>query len=73
MNIIITGTGFSFPNGTGAAARVMAFAKGFVHNGATVHVLSLKPTEIKHADTQQFPVKGVDEGIPFEYNSDIDL
>jgi glycosyltransferase involved in cell wall biosynthesis len=67
MNIIITGTGFSFPNGTGAAARVMAFAKGFVHNGATVHVFSPKPTEINEGETQRLPVKGVYEGISFEY------
>jgi glycosyltransferase involved in cell wall biosynthesis len=67
MNVIITGTCFSFPNGTGAAARVMAFAKGLMHHGATVKVLCLKPTGDQPGNTGHLCVNGVYEGIPFEY------
>ncbi len=67
MNVIITGTGFSFPDGTGAAARVMAFAKGLMHHGVTVHVFCPKPTENQHTGSRKVQVGGVCEGIPFEY------
>lgn len=67
MNIVITGTGFSFPEGTGASARVMALAKGLVHHGATVQVFCPKPTEIRQLDAKQYQVEGNFEGIPFEY------
>lgn len=67
MNIVITGTGFSFPDGTGATTRVMAFAKGLMSHGATVHVFCLKPTESRvHGGTTSL-VTGVYEGIPYEY------
>jgi len=67
MNIIITGTGFSFPDGTGATSRVIAFAKGLMHHGAKVNVLCPKPTESKHTGNRNLQLKGVYEGIPFEY------
>ena len=68
MNIIITGTGFSFPNGTGATARATAIAKGLMHHGATVHVFCPKPTENQHtADSLELQTNGVYDGIPFEY------
>ncbi len=67
MNIIITGTGFSFPDGTGATSRVLAFAKGLIRNGAQVNVLCPKPTENQHTGNRNLQLKGVYEGIPFEY------
>ena len=67
MNIIITGTGFSFPDGTGAAARVMSFAKGLMQHGATVHVFCPKPTENENTGSRNLHLKGVYQGITFEY------
>lgn len=67
LNIIITGTCFSFPNGTGAAVRVMSFAKGLASHGATVHVFCLKPSENKNTGSRNLHLKGVHDGIPFEY------
>jgi glycosyltransferase involved in cell wall biosynthesis len=67
MNLIITGTSFSFPDGTGAAARVTAIAKGLRHHGATVHLFCLKPTETQSTDWREPQVAGVYDGIPFEY------
>jgi glycosyltransferase involved in cell wall biosynthesis len=67
MNIIITGTGFCFPEGTGATVRVRAFAKGLMHHGATVHLFCPKPTENQHAGLEALQVNGVSEGIPFDY------
>ena len=67
MNIIITGTGFSFPDGTGAAARVASFAKGLMHHGAAVHLFLPKPTENEATGERNEDLRGVYEGIPFEY------
>jgi glycosyltransferase involved in cell wall biosynthesis len=67
MNIVITGTGFSFPDGTGATARVMAIAKGLAHHGATVHVFVPKPSQTVASGASDLNLKGVYEGIPFEY------
>jgi len=67
LNVIITGTGFSFPDGTGATARVMSFAKGLMHHGATVHVFLPKPTENETTGERNSHLQGVHEGIPFEY------
>ncbi len=67
MNIIITGTGFGFPSGTGATARVIAFAKGLSHHGSVVHVLLPKPSENKTTGDKNPNLKGIYEGIPFEY------
>ena len=38
LNIIIAGESFSFPIGLGATARVYAYARGFIENGARVKV-----------------------------------
>jgi len=67
MNIVITGTGFSFPDGTGASARVRAFAKGLIHNGAEIHVFLPKPTEIDASSARNLELKGVYDEIYFEY------
>lgn len=67
MNIVIVGTGFSFPDGTGSTARVIAFAKGMMRNGALVNVFCPKPTENKKTGLRNIQLKGVYENIPFEY------
>jgi glycosyltransferase involved in cell wall biosynthesis len=67
LNIIITGTGFSFPDGTGATARVLSFARGLIDHGAAVHVFLPKPTENETSGARNPDLKGVYEGISFEY------
>lgn len=67
MNIIITGTGFAFPDGTGSTSRVIAFAKGILSNGGLVNVFCPKPTENHSTGNRNMQLKGVYEGVPFEY------
>jgi glycosyltransferase involved in cell wall biosynthesis len=67
MNIIITGTGFAFPDGTGSTSRVIAFSKGILKNGGFVNVICPKPTENHETGDRNIQLKGVYEGIPFEY------
>lgn len=67
MNVIITGTGFGFPDGTGSTSRVMAFAKCILNNDGFVNVFCLKPTENHGTDGRNIKLKGVYDGIPFEY------
>lgn len=67
MNIIILGYAFGFPNGTGAAARVLAYATGLQAEGAQVQVLCLKPTEPGAGEVVNPEAAGVFQGIPFAY------
>lgn len=67
MHIVITGTGFGFPDGTGATSRVLALAKGLAENGATVEVFMPKPSENERSGERNANLKGTYEGIRFEY------
>src|SRR5205809_669328 len=67
LNVIITGTAFSFPEGTGSAVRVASLAKGLMQSGASVHVFLPKPTEDLRSGCRNPTLKGIYEGIPFEY------
>jgi len=69
MNIIITGTGFSFPDGTGATSRVVDIARGFLSNGATVNVVCPKPTENTQTGDRNKYLYGEYEGIEYEYTA----
>jgi glycosyltransferase involved in cell wall biosynthesis len=64
--VIIMGEQFGFPNGTGASARVLAFAQGLRSAGVAVKVLCVEPTESGNPPLNS-EVKGVFRGIPFEY------
>lgn len=67
MNIWIIGDAFGFPNGYGATARVLAYAKGLQKNGATVRVICLKAFERSEDGVLNTEPRGVYDGIPFEY------
>jgi glycosyltransferase involved in cell wall biosynthesis len=67
VNILIVGDSFGFPHGTGATARVHAYAKGLQANGATVRVLCFKTSERNPNAALNTQPRGVYDGIPFEY------
>lgn len=67
MNIWIVGDAFGFPNGYGATARVLAYAKGLQANGANVRVICLKAFERPEDGALNTEPRGVYDGIPFEY------
>ena len=67
MNVWVVGDGFSFPNGYGATARVLAYAQGLQANGANVRVICLKAIERSDEGVLNPEPRGVYEGIPFEY------
>jgi glycosyltransferase involved in cell wall biosynthesis len=71
MKVLLIGGGELFPHGTGAAARLRAYASGLRQNDVDVRVLlllSLPPEEWPDtgADT-----RGTWRGVPFEYMSGV--
>ena len=66
LSVVIAGTAFGYPEGSGAAARTRAYAKGLMENGARVHVVSLLPPGRRGAGMNPAP-SGVHEGVSFEY------
>lgn len=69
MRILIIGDGFSFPNGQGATARVLAVAKGLRDAGAEVQVLVTRTTEREEAAALNHHASGEYCGIPYEYTT----
>lgn len=69
LNIIIVGTGLGFPDGAGAAARVMCYARGLVQNGAVVRVFCTKPSENTSSGLRNPHLEGVIDGVYYEYTS----
>jgi len=67
MKVLIVGDAFGFPNGTGATARVHAYARGLMENGVEVKVFCLEPTEPRQGPRANTQAKGNYEGIDFEY------
>lgn len=61
--IFIVGVGLTFPEGAGATARVLAYAKGLVAAGEEVKVVCLKATVRQGEDSW----RGEHAGIAFEY------
>lgn len=67
MKILITGEGFGFPNGYGATARVLAYARGLAASGVDVLVACLKPSELSGRGSANRQARGTHGAIPFEY------
>ncbi len=67
LNVVIAGTGFRFPEGAGATARVLSFAKGLKRLGCDVHVLLPKPTETPLSNNDALAIEGTYQDIPFAY------
>lgn len=65
MNILIYGP-FSFPNGTGATARMHAYGNSLVSMGCTVNLFCVEPTEFR-SSMQNFDIFGNVNGIDFRY------
>jgi len=66
--LLIAGA-FGFPNGTGAAARVHAYAKGLSAAGCDVKVVCLRWSERSAEGAKNRQVDGLHHGIPFTYSS----
>jgi glycosyltransferase involved in cell wall biosynthesis len=64
--IMIVGNKFDFPHGTGAAAHVATFARGFVASGARVRVVSLL-TPSSGDDGGNAWASGISDGVGFDY------
>jgi len=65
MNILIYGP-FSFPNGTGATARMHAYGGGLVSHGCSVCLFCIEPTEIEES-IQNRNICGESNGIRYRY------
>jgi len=64
--VLIAGTRFGYPHGSGAAARVAAYAHGLQDAGAVVHVVSMLTPRPSGSDPNGMP-RGVHEGVSYEY------
>ena len=60
---------FGFPNGTGAAARIHAYAKGLRAAGWEVEVVCLRWSERSAEGAKNREADGLYRGIPFTYSS----
>jgi glycosyltransferase involved in cell wall biosynthesis len=60
---------FGFPNGTGAAARLHAYAKGLRAAGWEVEVVCLRWSERSAEGAKNREADGLYRGIPFTYSS----
>jgi len=60
---------FGFPNGTGAAARIHAYAKGLRAAGCEVKVVCLRWSERRAEGAKNRHADGLYRGIPFTYSS----
>jgi glycosyltransferase involved in cell wall biosynthesis len=68
MNVLYLTSRSDFPCAVGGSAtRIVSIAKGLMEEGATVHVLSAKPSLAPGADDAGLPAAGTQEGISFEY------
>jgi glycosyltransferase involved in cell wall biosynthesis len=67
--VLIISAGDGFPNGTGSAARVRAYAKGLQAAGVDVKVLTMVVGRPGHDRAGNDTVAGEWQGIPFEYMS----
>jgi len=65
--ILMIGGGELFPDGTGATARMRAFARGLHLMGVDVRVLLLVSRPPDDWPDPNGPVSGVWRGVPFEY------
>jgi len=66
LSVVIAGTAFGYPEGSGAAARTRAYAKGLTESGAHVHVVSLL-TPSRSGTGVNPDASGVDDGVSYEY------
>ena len=66
--ILIAGE-FGFPNGTGAAARIHAYAKGLRAGGCDVTVVCLRWSEQDAGSAKNQLANGQYGGVPFTYTS----
>jgi glycosyltransferase involved in cell wall biosynthesis len=58
-----------FPEGTAATSRITSYALGLAANGEEVRIILLGPSELDRASSVNTEVRGVHQGIPFEYTS----
>ncbi|MEZ5125369.1 MAG: glycosyltransferase family 4 protein [Thermoleophilia bacterium] len=65
LAVVIAGTKFAYPEGSGAASRTHAYARGLMEDGVPVKVVSLLTPST--SATSEERVRGVHEGVPFEY------
>jgi len=66
LSVVIAGTAFGYPEGSGAAARTRAYAKGLAESGARVHVVSLL-TPGRSGPGVNPAASGVEDGVSYEY------
>jgi glycosyltransferase involved in cell wall biosynthesis len=66
LSVVIAGMKFGYPEGSGAAARTHAYAKGLSESGAAVHVVSLL-TPSRSGPGMNAEASGAYDGVPFEY------
>ena len=62
LHVVIAGTKFGYPEGSGAAARAHAYATGLIHSGAAAKVVSLSTPDPEGAG-MNVAVAGVYDGV----------
>lgn len=65
MNIAVI-SNYSFPNGMAASNRIIAYSKGLVANGDSVHLICVRPTD-KYILNDKLPTSGCFNGINYTY------
>ena len=68
MNLIIL-TNSPFPNGMAGTNRMLSYSKGIVEQGSSVQVICLKPTEKEENTIRNPEIKGIIDGIEYEYST----
>jgi len=69
MIVIVAGGYLGFPEGTAPTSRVTNYARGLMAEGQACHVVCLAHSEDPHVGVFNTAVRGVFEGITFEYSS----
>jgi glycosyltransferase involved in cell wall biosynthesis len=67
--VIVVKPYVGFPDGTAATSRVAAYARGLAAAGEEARVILLGPSEQDAATAMNTEVRGVHQGIAFEYTS----
>ncbi len=68
LNIVILTESVSFPEGMAGTSRVRLYARGLIENGCSASTLIVRGTE-SHTNVRNIEIRGVADGIPFEYTS----
>jgi glycosyltransferase involved in cell wall biosynthesis len=67
MIVFLCSSGLGYPNGMAPTGRVISYCQGLLHAGSRVWVLCLGTSEIPELGIHNTAVRGVENGVEFEY------